>query len=266
MISIVSTNFRMSGSYINHLDTYDFLRDLGVKYYYMDNGELPLWEMLLKTGRNYNLQNPIKIGKTIEDDIIITDFRGIIVLNHENVKLSCERLIVMDCMELTFHLNRFYDVVNWFFWFDEFTYETPIYRYLNNIKFNDIKFLMPPSNYSKFCEMYFDLYPTIFFKKINVPVLLKHRNIEYFDRDTFVYERKKEKRWHDQFGRTIFEFIILGKKVVFKNNPFMVDDGVSDYLKYYKIEFEGNKVKTTAEELDERMKDDGRYLRPQLLL
>jgi len=263
MVSIVSTNFRMSGGYINHLDLYDFIRSYKPKYYYME--ETPLWRMLLETGRNYNLKRRIKMREleSIDDDIIITDFRGLIVLSNEDIIIDCKKLIIMDCVELTYHLNEIYSAPNWFFWFD-FSYSDTIDKYLNNISCSEIVFLMPPSNHMKFTKKYPNFRSKAFFKKINVGVLKKVRK-GFFD-DYFSYSRRPEVLWYEQFGRRIFEHIILEKHVFFRNDPYMKDDGLSDYLKHYEIKFDGQRVTTTPQELTERMEDDGKYLRSELLL
>lgn len=253
----------MSGGYINHLDLYDFVRSYDPKYYYME--ETPLWRMLLETGRRYNLQNPIKMNdlKEIEDDIIITDFRGLIVLSNKEVTVRCKKFIIMDCVELTYHLNEISTAPNWFFWFD-FSYQDSIDKYLDNISCNEMIFLMPPSNYMKFTKKYPGFDSKVFFKKINVEVLKTARE-GFFD-DHISYSRRPEVLWYEQFGRRIFEYIILDKHVFFRNDPYMKDDGLSDYLKHYDIKFDGPRVTTTSKGLIERMKDDGKYLRSELLL
>jgi len=261
MISIVSTNFRMSGGLLNHLDTYAFLRSLHPTYYYLDMGEAPIWDMLMQTKRNYDLKYPVKIDGPIEDEIIITDFRGLIVLNNEGYQLNCKKLVVMDCLELTYHLNEMHDAIDWFFWFD-FSYADSIYKYLKFQCFEDIVFLMPPSNYNKFFFKYPELKAQVFFKKINVDVLGSMRSgiIE----DCLTYKRRPEVSFHEQFGRRIFEHILMGSTVYCEGYADK-EDGLCDYLAYYDIRFDGDMVATKAHELERRMRDDGKYLRSEAL-
>lgn len=242
MISIVSTNFRMSGSYINHLDLQQFLsKDYKVDYYY-DDRETPFWKMLLKTKRLYRIQNPIKMQKEIEDDIIITDVRGLYVLTKEKVKLKCYKLMVFDCAELTYHLKNLVTAPNWLFWLHVY-YDESLYQYINfDAKF--IEFYMPPSNYKLFIDKYPDLRANILFKKINVEVLKD----DYFKRDIF-YERRSEVLWHEQMGRRIFECLLMGGQVTFSNDPFMIDDGLADYLKHYNIRNEDDIATTDVQKL-----------------
>jgi hypothetical protein len=261
MISIVSTNFRMSGGYLNHLDTYAFLREYRPTYHYME--EAPLWDMMLQTKRSYGVKEPIKISSPIKNEIIITDIRGLIVLEKEKIQMDCRKLIVMDCLELTFHLNEITNAIDWFFWFD-FSYANNLYNYLWNIDYREVLFLMPPSNYKKFIVKYPDLYAKTFFKKIHVDILKKIR--PGIIQDVLHYERRPEVSYHEQFGRRIFEHILMGSQVYFDNDPYMLDDGLSDYLKYYNIQFEGKRVTTESKELSRRMKDDGEYLRSEVLL
>jgi hypothetical protein len=289
-IKVVSTNFYMSGSYINHLDTQQFLVDEGFNstYYYLDNQWARIWNTLLKTKRKYTLgtmRNLKKVSK-IKGDIIITDFRSLILLNHFKKKVECSKLIVMDAVELTYHLLNMEDAHRWMWW--DFSYKTPIYNFLDNVKADELTFSMPPCNYKVFRKKYPDLKAKIFFKKINTRVLetIKtkdngkyfHRwdepNVVYyilrnipeiksfengkeetlFEYKGFVYCRRKKLRFHEQFGRLIFEFVILGKDVYFLGDPYGIKDGISDYLKHYKIKFnERNKIITKPNDLKEKM-------------
>jgi len=242
MISIVSTNFRMSGSYINHLDMQQFLSSYYDVNYYYDDRETPLWEMLLKTKRRYQIQNPIKLKKNIEDDIIITDFRGLYVLTKEGYNLKCNRLIVLDCAELTYHLKNMIEAPNWLFWLD-ISYNEPLYNYID-FSYNSIEFLMPPSNHKIFRKKYPELKSTVFFKKINIDVMRD----DYFKRD-IEYGRRPEVLWHEQMGRRVFECLVMGGKVKFINDPFMIEDGLFDYLKHYNIEDQNGFAKVDSEQL-----------------
>lgn len=84
---------------------------------------------------------------------------------------------------------------------------------------------------------------------------LKYNEINHiFDYESLVYRRRKYLEYQEQFGRLIFEYILLGKTVYFESDPF-TDDGLTDYLRHFNIKFDGNKVVTTKEELTERMKN-----------
>ncbi len=90
--------------------------------------------------------------------------------------------------------------------------------------------------------------------KMGRKIPLKYNEVEHiFDYEVLVYRRRKYLEYQEQLGRLIFEYILLGKTVYFMNEPF-TDDGLTDYLKHFDIQFDGNKISTTKEELKERMK------------
>jgi hypothetical protein len=84
---------------------------------------------------------------------------------------------------------------------------------------------------------------------------LKYNEVDHlFDYKTLVYRRRKYLEYQEQFGRLIFEYILLGKTVIFAEEPYK-DDGLTDYLKHFEIKFDdNNKVITTKDELREKMK------------
>jgi hypothetical protein len=220
----------------------------------------------------------------IEDRVIITDIRGLIELYYFQTPIVCNKFIVLDSVELTYNLNALYDAGQWFGFRAD--YSIPLTQYLKNVNCSECLFLMPPSNIKNF-EIKYDLPHHVFFKRINPKVLLSQRVsdnkklfvrrdtpggsfdslhkvydvIEYenemdmFNYGGLVYHRRNRIGKHEQFGRLVFEFVMLGKFVYFFDDPFEVEDGLSDYLKYYKIKFENNAIITKPSELIERMKE-----------
>jgi len=91
--------------------------------------------------------------------------------------------------------------------------------------------------------------------KMGRKIPLKYNEIDHiFDYKDLVYRRRKYLEYQEQFGRLIFEYILLDKNVFFLNEPFK-NDGLTDYLKHYNIKFNSmNKVITTKKELMEHMK------------
>jgi len=184
----------------------------------------------------------------------------------------------MDNNELSYHLNNvkqskfFHPNLN-------------INRLIKSHKYKEILFLFPPSNVSKFKELYPDIPFKVFFKKINWNLLKdvptnhidklyyrfddvdnlneiehkygdklitfnEYKELDLWNYKGMIYYRRKHLEYYEQLGRLIFEFIMLGKEVHFLKNPFEVDDGLSDYLRHYDIQFDENfKVITSAEEL-----------------
>lgn len=90
-------------------------------------------------------------------------------------------------------------------------------------------------------------------KKNEFKVPLKYKESNHlFDYKNFIYRRRKYLEYEEQFGRIIFEYILLGKNVYFLNEKF-TNDGLTDYLKHYNIKFDGQKIITNKEELEEQM-------------
>lgn len=85
-------------------------------------------------------------------------------------------------------------------------------------------------------------------------VPLKYNESKFiFDYKNLIYRRRKYLEYQEQFGRLIFEYILLGKTVYFLSEP-RTNDGLTDYLNHFNIQFENNKIITTKEELEEKMK------------
>jgi len=91
--------------------------------------------------------------------------------------------------------------------------------------------------------------------KMGRKIPLKYNEVDHiFDYKDLVYRRRKYLEYQEQFGRLIFEYMLLGKNVFFLDDPF-TNDGLTDYLKHYDIQFNSNnKIITTKEELIEKMK------------
>ena len=91
--------------------------------------------------------------------------------------------------------------------------------------------------------------------KMGRKIPLKYNEVNHiFDYESLVYRRRKYLEYQEQFGRLIFEYILLGKTVYFAAERF-TDDGLTDYLHHFDIQFDGNKIVTTKDELREKMKD-----------
>ena len=89
--------------------------------------------------------------------------------------------------------------------------------------------------------------------KMGRKIPLKYNETNHiFDYEALVYRRRKYLEYQEQYGRLIFEYILLGKKVYFAEDPY-ADDGLTDYLKYFEIEFSTNEITTSREELAYKM-------------
>jgi hypothetical protein len=228
------------------------------------------------------------------DSTVITDYKTLISLRNMKVNIICNKILIMDCVELSYHLKgmknaRFYNHVD-------------IRSHLRGIYANKTVFLMPPNNIKLFREKYPDLEGQTFFKHINIDMLntiecenrdgyfyrwnididddeikkefgpdcysfpptwttnaagvrvpLKYNESDHlFDYKNLIYRRRSYLSYEEQFGRLIFEYILLGKTVYFLNEKH-TDDGLTDYLNHFDIHFQGNKITTSKEELTEKM-------------
>jgi hypothetical protein len=297
-IIFITHQMGTQGSYINHLDLQQYLKDreeFKVKFY-CENVK-KLYEVIKNSRRSYTIgKGEVKVlrKEIVEPGVVITDFKTLSLAKEIGLWVICKKLIVMDSIELTYHLKdmkgaRFYPNID-------------LLQCLKNFYTEETIFLMPPCNYEIFTSKYPELNAKVFFKKINIDALntiqcenrpgyfyrwddLKGYNdvvkkqfgndgINYepdwmlkkgkkiprtyneaphvFDYESLVYRRRKYLEYQEQFGRLIFEYILLGKTVYFAAEKH-TDDGLTDYLNHYGIEFDGNRIVTTKEELTGKM-------------
>lgn len=259
-IIIVSDHKDINGSPINLLDFQDYLVN-------------QLYDVVFYTFHKWNFDNILnnslrkyKIGKikTIRDFIVhrrcnvVTDFMSLV---NVEAPIICRNLIVFDNAELSYHLNG---ITNFFYKKDI----PDLRQVLKKHRFSKVLFLMPKVNYEKFIIKYPDIPATIFYKKININALLSvpfsdnnrwfyraekdgnepkdikcKKEIDkltldvdlkkMFDYHGYVYYRRADRSNFEQFGRSIFEFLIMGKEVHYFDHPNDKDDGLKDYWNHY---------------------------------
>jgi len=288
------------GSYLNHLDLQQYLKDReGYKIKFYCENVKKLYEVIKNSRRSYKLgAGEVKIlrKEIIEPDLVFTDFKTLIMAKKLGLWVICKKLIVMDSIELTYHLKGMKGA--------RFYYAVDVEEALKSFYTQETLFLMPQNNYDIFTKRYPNLNAKVFYKNINVDMLktlkhdnkfgyfyrwddlngyqdlvtgkfgpygkcyepdwklkmgrkipLKYNEVAYiFDFKELVYRRRKYLEYQEQFGRLIFEYILLGKTVYFLNEPH-TDDGLTDYLNHLDIQFNSsNKIITTKNELYEKMK------------
>jgi len=288
------------GSYLNHLDLQQHLKDHeGYKIKFYCENVKKLYEIIKNTRRPYTIgKGEVKIlrKEIVEPDLVITDFKTLIMAKQLNMWVICKKLLIMDSIELTYHLK---DMNN-----ARFFYDVDLYEALGRFYTKETVFLMPPNNHKIFKKRYPDLNAEVFFKNINIDMLdalkfesregyffrwddlqdyndlvkkkfgnmgfnfepdwivrmgrkipLTYNEVNHlFDYKNLVYRRRKYLEYQEQFGRLIFEYVLLGKTVQFFDVPY-TDDGLTDYLKHYDIKFDSsNKIVTTKEELTNKMR------------
>lgn len=263
-IIIVSDHRDINGSPINLLDFQDYLINQLYDVVFYTFHKWNFENIVSNSLREY------KIGdvKTIRDVIIhrrcnvVTDFMSLVNIK---VPIICKNLIVFDNAELSYHLNG---ITNFFYKKDI----SDLRKILEKHRFSKVLFLMPKCNYEKFKVKYPDLPSTIFYKKINIKALLtvpfsnnqrwfyraekdgdepsgileyhkKNKMVDkltldvnlqkMFDYHGYIYYRRKDRSNIEEFGRSIFEFLIMGKKVHYFDHPNNVNDGLKDYWNYY---------------------------------
>jgi len=290
-INILSHHLGLQGSYLNILDLNNYLQQ-------QDNYKVTFHALEIKDlfnvtrgSKRIHIFNELKLLKNYKpdpDSITITDFKTLIKIFSLNIKVVCKKFIIMDNNELSYHLNNVKQS-------NFFHPNLNINRLIKPHQYKEILFLFPPSNVSKFKELYPDISFRVFFKKINwdllkdVPInnidklyyrfddidILKeiehkygnklvtfdeYKELDLWDYKGLIYYRRKHLEYYEQLGRLIFEFIMLGKEVHFLKNPFEVRDGLSDYLRHYDIQFDENyKVITPAEHLIYLMESEYRF-------
>jgi len=289
-ITILSHHLGIQGSYLNILDLNNYLQSqkYSVLFYASE------WEDLFKVTRGSKRLHEfskLELLKNYKPDLnatVITDFKTLIKLFELKIHISCKKFIIMDNNELSYHLN---DIKQSKF----YHYGLNIYEILSLHHYQELLFLIPPSNVSEFKNQYGDLPFKVFFKKINwnllkdVPVdnidklyyrfddidnlkelehkygndiitFNEYKELDLWDYKGLIYYRRKHLEYYEQLGRIIFEFIMLGKEVHFLKNPFEKEDGLSDYLRHYDIQFDENfKVITPAENLIDLMTMDYKF-------
>lgn len=297
-VVFITQQMGVQGSYLNHLDLQQYLKDHeGYKIKFYCENVKKLYEVIKDTRRDYTIgTGEVKILKKeiIEPEVVITDFKTLMMAEKLGMWVICKKLLVMDSIELTYHLKDMKGA--------RFYHPGDIYKSLKQFYTNETVFLMPQNNYDIFTKKHPDLDAKVFYKTINVDMIktLKHENrpgyyfrwddlkgyadvvqerfgegtyhepdwklkmgrkipLKYnevphvFDYQEFVYRRRKYLEFQEQFGRLIFEYILLGKTVHFYNEPH-TDDGLTDYLRHYDITFNGNTITTTKEELENKMR------------
>lgn len=299
MITFIVHHMGVQGSFINHLDLQQYLKDVEgheIKFY-CENVKR-LFEVVKNSRRNYTFKKgEVKLLKKdiVDFNTVITDFKTLINLHKLKINIVCDKLLVMDTIELSYHLKGMTNA--------RFYYDVDIHNLFRGIYYNEIYFLMPDNNVRLFHKLYPSLNAIPFYKHININILntiqhenlngyfyrwdvedsedlikqkfgdncfsfpptwtknkigsvvpLKYNEVDHiFDYKNLIYRRRKYLSYEEQFGRLIFEYILLNKTVYFLNEKH-TEDGLTDYLNHFNIEFNGDRIVTSKEELSERMK------------
>lgn len=283
MISIFSYHLGIQGSNLNLLDFNRYLQDDGKQVTFYTKFAHDLMKVVKQSKRPYRFDELKEISDYNGEKLgtVFTDFKSLIKMFKDKIKINCDKMYVFDNNELSYHLN---DSKSAKFYHDNID----LNEIMKTHKYKDVMFFMPPSNIKKFEEKY-DFNHRVFFKKIHPKLLQKipfkekdilwyrfddidvqkemkekygiyvetrpeYDEVNLWDYKGLIYYRRKHLNYYEQLGRLVFEFILLGKEVHFLKDPFEIRDGLADYLEFYEIKFDENfKVLTTASELAEKM-------------
>lgn len=220
-ITFVIHQMGTQGSYINHLDMQQYLKDVeghNIRFYTQCSKEL--FNVIKDSNRPYKFnKNELQYfeNEIIEPNLVITDFKSLIKFNKMKSYVACKKVLIMDSVELTYHLKDMKHA--------KFYYDIDVYKALKIFYTDEIVFLMPESNYKLFTKRYPDLNAQIFYKNIYVDMINKMQcnnvrgNFYRWDDDT-----ESKKQIYECFGKECFKFEPdwdinnEGKRVPFKLN------------------------------------------------
>jgi len=165
-INILSHHLGLQGSYLNILDFNQYLQQQKYKVTFHGLDYVDMFNVTRGSKRLYTFDK-LKLLRDYKPDpesIVITDFKTLVKIFKLNIKVVCKKILIVDNNELSYHLN---DVRKAKF----FHKNLNINRLIKTHQYEEILFLFPPSNVSKFKELYPDIPFKIFFKKINWDLL-----------------------------------------------------------------------------------------------
>jgi hypothetical protein len=200
------------------------------------------------------LRRPVKYSvftKSLDDDVLIMDYKTFLYALNERVPINCDKIIIMDCLELSLQQLGITD--------HEYYQERPDIEGLVAELYpkTELQFLMPKFNYERFdlpfpCDS--------FHKKINFNIMdfPVPRNDDYVFRGdvdnsvllaqypqaieckigkrlykagNFVYNRRSTLANIEQFGRIIFELYHEDHAIWTVGDIFDTEDGLSEHLR-----------------------------------
>jgi len=216
------------GSYLNHLDLQQYLKDHeGYKIKFYCENVKKLYDVIKNSRRSYEIgAGEVKVLRKdiIEPDLVFTDFKTLIMAKQLGLFVICRKLIVMDSIELTYHLKD----MN----YARFYYQVDVYQALRHFFAEEVLFLMPPNNHKLFKKKYPDLNSEVFYKHINVDML---KTLQFENRPGYFYRWDDLKGYEDlvkgKFGNDGFNYepdwkLKMGRKIPLKYNEV---DHIFDY-------------------------------------
>jgi hypothetical protein len=270
-IFILSDHRYLSGSLINLLDFQQYLKDVeNYKITFICEDKLINHNLIKLTNRKYTFDRLDKIKDVIIiKGCLITDFKSLCSTYLNGKRILADKCVVVDNIELSFYLDKrsdthlyydidIYDCLNYhkvkdfIFLMPRFNKEIwddiysdvkseVFYKKINIDLLNDMNIENNGKLFFRSYNFYLDETMVNFTNISNIIKnkypdsvelnLLNYKNI--FSYKGYIYCKKPETYYFEQFGRLIFEYILLGKEIHWFDNPYEYDDGLKEYLNYY---------------------------------
>lgn len=270
-VNVIADHRSIQGSYMNLIDFQQYLREVeNVEVHFFTNDKDELQRVLKKSMRSYKFDEIIPFKDIIISAKypVVTDFKTLCSTYKTKKRIFTNKMVVFDNLELSLFLNDGFDayfhpnvtmdeILEWHK-YSEILFLMPkcnkevfekkyphlpcqeFYKKLYVPKVDEIEVGDNGRNFYR-VNNYYDL-PQIDginiddeIKKVypNADGLSIHDGIKAFEYSGYIYTKKQETNYWEQFGRTIFEFLVLGKEILWYDDPFQYKDGLRDYLIHY---------------------------------
>lgn len=262
----------MNGSTIGLLDFSQYLKYFENKEIKFLSRKISLCMNVIKNSyRPYKIDYLNKIREiNYIKDVVITDFKSLATLFNDKKRIVADKIVVMDNLELTLFLNdreeaAFYPDIDLYDCLDFHKSKEVIFlmprsnKKIFDSRYPDLKSqefykkihipLLKNISIKNNGKMFFrshNFYNLENIGYLNISSFIKDKypdaielniksNENVFDFKGHIYTKKPEVYYYEQFGRLIFEFILLNKEVHWFDDPYMYNDGLKDYIDYYSL-------------------------------
>lgn len=239
-----------SGSTINLFDYANLLYSFGFNIVTQQGEKEKISSYLDMSLRQYNFKFNEIPGKILNCDTLVTDTLSL--LWSKKHKIIAKQAYILDNLELALLVRKIQNP-----YISQLQNSNLEYLLRKDLISQEYNLLVTPFLMEEIKQQITKLNIIPYLKKIDVPVLstikyneIKNKfsractakdvdcidniyDINVFDYKTYVYRRRSNLSFIEMFGRLIFEFKLLSKKVVFHENLFNNRDGLQDYVSYY---------------------------------
>lgn len=253
-ISIITTDFDINGNLLNAIDMQNYFQCDMYVLLGLDNFVRRYIDIRKVCNRNFRV---LPFKGNVKNEVIIVDYKTFLYILIHRLDVKCDKLIVMDCIELTLHQRHV--VENRMFLIKGMS--PPDVSLMSQMVFPDteIQFLMPECNHRNFAH---NFKCDVFHKKINFGIIeyplskndgfiyridpnIKEKPLSNLFPDSiglevgddilshhnFIYHRRSHLSFIEQLGRIVFEMVYGERKVWVSENLLDFDDGLTEHLK-----------------------------------